>query len=408
MSNESFDDNTVIEPADIPTAEDIAANPSEDTFDNGVYPEESKGKDSQVQLLDEEDGDDKSREDEKGGEKEKPEVDRSEKKEDEGEEKKESEGEKTEKPQGKTLRIKDGENSVDISADATVKVKVKGKNEFVSIEELKSNYSGQKAWTEEIATAKEKTELAEQNTEKFQSERNEVIGHLEKVAGMLDQAEGDPLEALYYLLDITGRDVNTYTKRVFDFMEQRVDDMSEMDDVEKELYWNKRKLQSIEDNQAAKADTLQQENTQRDFIARVDQIRESQGVSEDQYVAAHNELVGLGLDANSIRPEQVVEYSVLKPFAEKAEAISYEYRDDLGDDELDALTTELTSVMQKRPGISDEDALSVAAKMLGYDVESAEEHIDILNDKIPDQTQYKQTTKVSEGGAVESFDDFDY
>lgn len=408
MSNESFGDNEVIElPETGTSAVDIESNPQEDTFSNEVY-QDGVDKDSQVSLLEEEKVDDGSQKDEKGGEEKKPEVEGSKKEDQKSEGKEETEAE--EKPAGKTVRFKDGDKSIDISPEATIKVKVKGKSEFVTLEDLKSDYSGRKAWTEDIEVAKTKTADAESRTAKLTEEKQEIAGHLTKIADMLDREDGDPLEALHYLLDITGRDANTYNKRVYDFMQKNVEAMSEMDDVEQELYWNKRKLESIENNQAAKAETIQNENAHRALIQNVDRIRESQDVSEDQYVEAHSELVGLGLSENDIRPEQVVEYAVLKPFAEKAEAITYEYRDELGDDELDALTTEITNVMRKRPTISDEKALSIAAQMLGYEVESVDDHINNLNDKGTGDTSYKQPTKVAEGdpNAVESFDDFNY
>lgn len=431
QSIESFDDTEVIElpQGDKPTLseEDIIKDPSMDTFENNVYQNDEKSKDSQVQLLDEQDGSEK-----KGGDDEKDKKsdveDKNDGKKEEGEEKKSTDGEKDKsseeekksedgkssetKTSGKPLKVRDGDKLIDISLDATIKTKVKGKNEFVTLQELRDNYSGKKAWTEEIETAKEKTQLAEDKSLKLQDEKNVLIGHLTKIAGMLDKEDGDPLDALYYLLDMTGRDVNTYSKRIFDYMEGQISEMSDMDQTEKDLYWTKKKLDAINNNQAAKAESAKQEQAQRELVVRIDKLRESQGVSEEQYVQAHDELIKLGYKEEDIKPEQVINYGAMLPFFKRAEDfVIPNFEDDLSDDEMDSLITETANVMRKRPQISDEDAFSIAAKMLGFEVETIDDDIDKLNEKVGnDYQQPGKGMKYKENKTpdhIESFDDFD-
>lgn len=421
MSIESFADDTVIEIGQ--TQAEQKQPEGIDTFDSEeVITDQKIDKDSQVNLL--KDGEDNAKVDKKDAEKGKD----SSKKEDEEEddldndgkavdgakekEQEEKEASKTNEQKGKTVKIKNGDESIDIPLDATIKVKVKGKNEFVTIDELRADYSGKKAWTQEIEQAKEKTQVAEFKLQKFKEEKTQIASQLEHIAGMLDKEDGDPLEALYYLLDFTGRDVNNYTKRVFDFMEEKVQAMSEMDEVEKELYWTKRKLEANNNNQSAKAERLKQEQAQAELVAKVDKLRESSGVSVQQYVDAHKELVEMGLESESITPEQIVRYSVLKPFAERAEKVAQQFEEDLGDDEMISLITETTSVIQKRPKISDEEALTIAAKMLGYEVETVDDDIEKLNDKLSGQNLNPNGKKNMKVGSnddpkhIESFDDF--
>lgn len=424
---ESFDDNEVIELEDSPssvTQDDIKEDPTKDTFDNSVYTEEVD-KDSNVAMLDNKEGDqdvEKKGEVEEKNEKEKgnghSDDGKEKKKEGEaegkadGEQKEEGGKDQDKKADVKTIKIKseDGKD-FEVPLNATVKTKVKGKNEFVTIEELKSSYSGQKAWTEEIETAKQKASDADFKVQKLNEEKQEIAGHLEKIAAMLDKEDGDPLAALYYLVDFTGRDVNNYSKRVFDFMENQVQGLSEMDEVERELYWKKKELDAVNNNQAAKAEETREREAQRDLESRINRLRESQGISEQQFVEAFNELVHLGLKAEQIKPEQAIEYAVLKPFAEKAEAITHQFNEDLGDDDLDSLTAEITNVLRRNPEKSAEDALEIAAKILGFEIESVDDHIDNLNDKIIDDTTPSPSdelkVKPKKEDEIESFDDFD-
>lgn len=407
---------------------EIKEDPSKDTFDNGYYEEkDAVDNDSQVSLLDENDGKDttkKGEEDEKGKDSKEEEDDEKEKSDKEKEEgNKESEEEKKdgekaedegEKTPAKKIKIKADDKDYEIPLDATIKTKVKGKNEFVSLEDLRNNYSGSKAWTEEIEAAKSKQQEAEFEIEQLEEEKEEIGGHLEKLGELMDKEDGDPLDALYYLLDMTGRDVNNYSKRVFDFMEEKVEEMSEMDDSEKELYWTKKRLEKINNNQAAKSERQKQEQAQRELVSRVDQIRESHGVSEEGFVQAYDELVNLGISEEEITPQQVVEYSAIKPHVEKAEKIVGQFEDDLDDDGMDELISETASAMRKYPNMSDQDALTFAAKGLGYDVETIDDDINELNEKVGDrrdverEKQRKVGKKKDDPNHIESFDDFDF
>lgn len=414
---EGFDDDTVIEPTDQQqvSQEDISDDPSKDTFENAVY---HTNKDSQVSLLDEEEDAKPQKLSKKEDEKEKSDGDGKSSVDDkeEGEQKaKEGEEDAKEQPDpqsGPILKLKDGDKTLDVSADATVKVKVNGKSEFVSIADLKSEYSGKKAWSDKIEEANTKIEEAEANSKKHEDERNEIIEHMQEIAKRLDAEDGDPLEALYYLLDLTGRDVHNYSKRIFDFMEEQIGTMSEMDDSERELFWTKKKLDTINSNQAAKAETAKQEQARQDLIAKVDQLRESHGVSESEYVQAHRELVQLGYQEDNLTPEQIIRYSAIKPHVERAEKAVQPFEEDLSSDEMDALISETASIMQRRPQISEEDAISIAARMLGYDVETVDDDIDELNNKVQNRTDVTQRArKVGRGAGDEShfetFDDFD-
>ena len=214
-SNDSFADATPIQADGTPVVEAApaaSANPNEpsteqvqpsnvDSFDGPEMTEEEmqtkieemrSGKNDQTKKLDEEEVKDEKKEDEKEPEKE-PEK----------EEEKEPEKEevKDEKPAGKTIRMKDGDKATDISLEATVPVKIKGKKEFVSIQELRENFSGKQAWTEEIETAKTAQKDAEHLTQRTVAERQEIMGHLSKISEMMDADDFDPIKPLAYLVE---------------------------------------------------------------------------------------------------------------------------------------------------------------------------------------------------------------
>lgn len=401
----SFDDDVVVE---LPKEGEVSTGSKQsdgfDSFDDDVVvelpkKEESEFTDGQVNKLDDDDGTKKEVKD--------PEP-KEDKKDDEKVPEKTDE-EKAEKPKGKTLRVKDSSGTVhELDADSTVKVKVKGKNEFVSIEELKSNYSGEKAWSTEIESAKEKTKEAESKLESFQAEKAGIVTNLEKIASMLDDEERSPLDALDFLVDFTGRDTVAFKKRVMEYLSSEVNTLDGMDDVERELYWKNKEVESFRNNQAAKADEIKQTEAEKGRVAKIDQMRESQGVSEQQFMDSHQDLVSLGYKPNEITPEAMVNYAVMKPHFEKAESTCASYQEDLGDDDFDTLVGTVAKTLRNYPNVSEQKALEVSLDQLGWDYGTEDDDFAELNKKVVKQVdpelQYK---KVEKEGHIESFDDWD-
>jgi len=400
----SFDDGVVVELSKAGETVNVKQEGDFDSFDDDVVvglpkKEEQEFTDGQVNKLEDDDGTKKEVKD--------PEP-KEDKKDDEKVPEKTDE-EKDEKPKGKTLRVKDSEGKVhEIDAESTVKVKVKGKNEFVSIEELKSNYSGEKAWSTEIESAKEKTKEAESKLESFQAEKAVIVSNLEKIATMLDDEESSPLEALNFLVDFTGRDPLAFNKRVMDYLSGEVRTLDGMDDVERELYWKNKEVESFKNNQAAKADEIKTTKADEERRSQIDQLRESQGVSEQQFMDSHQDLVELGYKPNEITPEAMVNYAVMKPHFEEAESTCASYQEDLGDDDFDTLVGTVAKTLKNYPNISEQKALEVSLDQLGWEYGTEEEDFAELNKKavkqVDPELQYK---KVETEGHVESFDDWD-
>lgn len=419
MALEAFGDGVVVEPVEEHATASNSRQPEGlDTFDDDTViepTEENSFTDSQVSKLENQDDEPNKKDDDKEDDKEKEEDKTPDPKEDEKDDEKKSEEKEEdgdEKPKGKTLRVKDSEGKIhELDGDSTVKVKVKGKSEFVSIEELKSDYSGRKAWSEEIEQAKEKTKAAEVREERTTRERNEIIGKMEKVASMLDDEEADPLQALYYLVDTTGRDPLAFNKRVMNHMSGEVQKLDGMDETERQLYWSNKEVASIRSNQAAKADQLKQTKAQEDSFAKMNQLRESHGVTEDQFVESNSELISLGHKAEEITPEIIVNYSVMKPHYENSENICGEYEEDLSTNDYDALVDTVALTLKNYPKVSKDKALKISLDQLGYDYEDEDAETKRINDKANAKTaaKVKDSYKYGQGNAdaPESFEDYD-
>ena len=124
------------------------------------------------------------------------------------------------------------EDAVDVSPEATVKVKVNGKNEFVPIKELMTNYSGKIAYDEKFETLTSDTKKFADEKEQFTAHKSEMMEDFREVFKKMDDPDGNPLDALSYLLDISGKPVHTFMKRVMEHQLEELEQLQEMDETE--------------------------------------------------------------------------------------------------------------------------------------------------------------------------------
>jgi len=388
MELDSFDSEVVVELPEAGAEAEASGSVSDgpESFDDM----DVKGlDDSQVSQL----------EDDEGGAKDEPKEEDA-KEEDKGKEDDAKEPEKDSKatdeepkeeakqlPRGKSLRVKDQNGDAsDIDLDSTVKIKVNGKNEIVSLKDLRDNYSGKVSYDSKFESLQaEKTSL-ENDSVQFKAERDEMVDHIKNIASMLDDENKSPFDALNYLVDMSGRSTLDFNKKVMAHMADEVRNLDGMDEVERELYWNKKELDAVRSNQAAKDEKLTTSNAQREKTERITQLRESQGVTESQFVQSHKELKELGYEDNQVTAESIVNYAVMKPHYETAETVCQEYEDDLSDNENEKLISTVANTLKNYPKISEEKALETALNLLGWDYEK-ENDFKELNDKAPEQRQ---------------------
>jgi len=413
--NESFDDMTPIGidgPVDKGGSAGHGAAPGLDTFENDEYvtdPAEvekalGKGKSDESDDVEPESDDtpvnnefDGDTDDEEEGEEESVE---------DSEEAEESDKQES-KNDGRSLKLKDGKDTLDLNPDATLKLKVNGKNEIVSVDELMKNYSGKVAYDKKFNELQEDFHDLKEEKETFGQERDQIVSEMQKIGQMLDNSD-NPLEALFYLVDVSGRSMLDFNKSVVNHMQGEVENLMEMDDVEQDLYWRTKELDYIKNNQAAKDKGFKEQQTQRELQERTGRLRESNGVSEDQYFDASRKLKQLGYDEST--PEQVVEYAKMEPHFNRADEIAAEFEEGLGDNEMDQFVTMLAKEISSAPNMSNDDAILIATRKLGWKLDNGDEDIETLNNELdsnsnnhtPDPTSYKRPE-----GTVESFDDFD-
>jgi hypothetical protein len=409
---DTFGDMSPIE-AVTPAPDSTGGGHDLDTFDNGdVVLEEPKKEEEKSELKDESKNNQKEQLEDQEEKDEKKEAKSEEKEEPKSEEKEEVKEEKEPevKLEGKTLRLKEGDKAIDVNENTTVKVKVKGKNEFISIADLKQNYSGKIAYDETMAEAKTKLEDAETKSAQFEGQKNAIVQDLKAVMEKMDDPEGNPLDALKYLLDITGKPVHTYMKRALEAQIDQLSELQEMTETERELYWNRQETDWLRNNQATREKQTAEEKTQRDSSQQIVNLREQYGVSEKEYAQVQSELEQ---ELDDVTPEQVVQLAKFKPvYTETKTFVDENFAEELGDTDLEDLTAGTARILFRNPKATQEEAVKMAARELGFEVSTVDEDIAELESKNPSKpvdakkgSDYKYGRKTTE--QIESFDDFE-
>lgn len=317
---------------------------------------------------------------------------------------------KTEIPKGRAIKVKMGDEAYDLDAEATVKVKVDGKNEIVTIKDLMSNYSGKVSYDEKFQNFHKEVGDFKKESEHFDSLRTELKNDLTTLVKKIDNIDGSPLDAVAHLAEMVGKDYTDVYRGLFESMAEQFEAYSMMDEVEQRLFWTEKKLESQNKKQTFLQERTQQEKAVTELQAKIQQTKEQFGISDDDFEGAKEEFIARGFKADELSPEQVAEYAVYKPIFENAQEFCSQFEDDMSDDELSQLVSEMAVTSMRYPKLNETEALKIAAKQLGFEVEDEDDDVKALEskmNKLPKSKLGTQPISKRSAEATESFDDFE-
>lgn len=329
------------------------------------------------------------------------------------------EGDSEEKPTGKVVRFKKGDDSVDVDEESTVAVKVDGKKQFVPIKELMKNYSGEQSWDKKFNDFETQKNTFSEERDTFNAQKDEIMENLAPIGKHLQEIftnpEADPAEALRYLVDIGGHDVLKFEQRMLEHYGTLAMEYDDMDESQQKLYWSEKKNQILQDNQANQAKRSETRKAEEERVNQEIEVRKQYGVSDKDFEEAQTQMAKLGYETKELSAKQVCEYITVLPFAEKAEDVCSQFSEDLGDDEMVNLITATTNVLRDNDYLEPEEAVKLAGRKLGFQIEDINDDISKLNEKVStpenrlksEDKSKKKVGKKRDDGHIESFDDYD-
>jgi hypothetical protein len=307
----------------------------------------------------------------------------------------------------KKLRMRMGDELFNVNSDATFKVKVDGKTTEVPVQELINNYSGKTAWDKKFnELGKEKKSLEFEKTG-LTKEKEVLKTHIKNAIAPLKNKDANPLDSLMYLVEMTGEDPYNAYRRVMEANLAELGQLLDMTETERELYFHKKKDELYSDIHKKRTSRHQEEQAFNQALQKVDTLRQTYKVSEEQFVDASEELEEIytvsGLNVNDITDEAIVDYASLKPHIEVVKGLVDKYEDNISEEKYGDIVAELSRYL--RDGKADKATIEQILKRNF----SVEEDVKDLNTKVyskaakaPAKKALKETPE-----SLESFDDWE-
>lgn len=305
-------------------------------------------------------------------------------------------------PTGKSFKAFLDGKKYEIPENAEIKVKVDGKNEKVSLTELRDNYSGKQSWDKKFNELSAERKEHQEEREQYVQERDYIRGELQGIRQAADKAmdgEGSPMEFVDKVLDMMNIDSYAFNRKMRDYLQEEFEIMSDMTEIEKEAYWTKKENEYLVKQKENLESRTAEEKANTEFRQHVESLRQSHDVSEEQFTSAYQDLVELGQQPT---PEDVVGYArTLQPTIQ-AEKLIEPYEDQLSDDEADDLVVSIAQTLRDDPEITEDDIRTYLAEQLEVDSIVSE-----IKEKAPSKEDKGSFVKDEKKHSIESFDDYD-
>jgi hypothetical protein len=325
--------------------------------------------------------------------------------------KKDEKNEDSEEPskKGKAIKAKLGDEKLSLDPEMTFKQKVDGEEQEVTLREALNSWSGEQHFKQKYdelgvknQQAEQKIQESTQKIEEFEQNRTQLANDMAGIIQKLEDGKGNPLDGVYKLLDWAGRDVLSFEKRVHEALYEQFKDMSEMDDVELELFWRNKEVEYLRKQNEVSASRNRQTSEESEARKQIDDQRKARGVSEEDFAQAYDSLIEQakesGEDLEGITVDDVLELAVTGPLVMTAEDLSKEYLEELGDEEAVQLISSVVKFL--KDGYSEEEIAETLRDSFGKgEVETDPEPEEETVDELPLPKREKKDP--------ESFDDFD-
>jgi len=247
----------------------------------------------------------------------------------------------------KKLKAKYGEEELEIPQDATFAVKIDGEEMDVSLNDLRTNYSGKVAWDKRF------TELSKEKTEYIQ-DKQMVESYIQQFSDHV--SKGDNLGAMEFLAQLAGQNPLEFRKQLRDQVIENHKALMEMDDTQKKAYELNEENEFLKRQQESAQELSAEQQTVQELQTQITSFQEAQNVSDQELLAAYDDLQANydgEIDINTIQ-----EYvSTSRAYQKTEEALSSVVTE-LNDDVL----VEVAEVVIENPDFTKEDIIDIVSE----------------------------------------------
>lgn len=202
----------------------------------------------------------------------------------------------------KLIKAKLADSEFDLDEEASIPVKINGKEEMVPVKELMGNYSGKVAWDKKFTELSKK----EKDVKGLESRAQSAAERLKDVFG-----EADETVRMFKMAQMAGVDPVQYRQKFLDDNIKMLENWYAMSDDERkadalayEAKYHKYRADTLENSN-------KQQQTQREQLAQLEKIRASHQIDEDTFQTfqdqAYQAVKDGVLDESFLKPEKIAE-----------------------------------------------------------------------------------------------------
>lgn len=298
----------------------------------------------------------------------------------------------------------DGETYA-LDSNAIISTPVDGKNEKVTLQELKNNYAGKVAYDKKFNEINLKEQAHKRESGEFKAQLGKFTEVKTKIEGIIKDINQNPKDALKIFLDAMEVDSYDLEERMFKADLTELANVLNMEPADRKAYFLEKKNSHLL-NQAEKRNARQAEDEKRNsYRQKADALRKSSGVSEAQYVDAYEELKSYGYEDKDLAERDIVEWAATKPHRASVNTLLTPYKDQFSENAYGELSWKLAKILQS--GSENTDTIKKhLAEVYGVPTEVKE-----LSKKLKPLGRKAAPAKKSPTPAkkyeYESFEDFD-
>lgn len=250
--------------------------------------------------------------------------------------------------ESKKLKIRMADGLYGIDADAKVRVKVDGAFQEVPVQELINNYSGKVAYDKKFSEIGNEKKVFEQEKATVTRQQEFLRSTASEVTAHLDDPNKNPFDALYFLVEKSGRDSYSVYKRAIEANLEEVENLMSMSEVERKAYFLEKKDQFRTKSEEARTAEFTKAQASNQAIQKVNSLRQAHGVSEDQFMQILDQLESEGVDTNKMSDEQVVDAASLKPHVDTVQEVLEPFEDSIDDSKYSEIVRNLARQLRAK------------------------------------------------------------
>lgn len=215
----------------------------------------------------------------------------------------------------RTVKVKNGAEETELPTAAEIPVKINGQETNVKLEELISNYSGKKAWSDEFG------KLGAEK-QKFKQERDVVVG---KLGEMFEAAKTDPMAGFMKMAEMAGMDPMAWRKDFLDALQPALEKRLEMSDAERRAADAEAEAAFYRSQTQKRQESERHDAEFKQFEAQVHSMLQQNGLSQTEFEAGYLNLekaVSQGLfkpASGQITPDDVIRVVATEKVLDAAE-----------------------------------------------------------------------------------------